>query len=580
MKIVCRKQSGATRFKLTTKVIKIKGKKMNLKNYRTKDAAAATRGVSMFRKLIITAVLMTSIQSFAGQDGNGGFGLDCGGKVQLLDLYEAQARYKYNVNLGPANLSVDQKFEIMMKRLDRINSRLADRYREQYKNLWSMAEILMSAKIIKNDDTLVASEIAYELDVGTTIYPENCSLIPLARNVMDNTLDKNIYFIGKYWNKIDNDNKAALILHELMYFDFLSKNLNKASLGRYPYTDITDSERSANSQPLRQIIALLASKQSETLPLDKIMNIILSETMGGYDYRGYNYNPIIYVQINDEVYWYVYKPELKLNVDGNYFEEVNGVPYSYKTSLQLWGYDWERSLEGNKFIYFDRDSPSKTRIYPKLTQQEIDSEKPNPKPIELHYVDGKAQLTLRANFVNVSYWSKNQIRSISTHFESDHSAITSINLPLFGEVADGKLKSIAFSPQNNLEEVEIFNTSTQMMTKQFSVIKNLKLKYSYEGQNIKEIFIGGFVNPLAFVKANRNLKGKFATDDYTTYSRWYLLLHPNGNIKCMYLRDRRKNATFKAKINNIWTDVNKKTVEFDINGNPFRVGCDVSPKKE
>ncbi|MES2770306.1 MAG: hypothetical protein V4596_14280 [Bdellovibrionota bacterium] len=213
-------------------------------------------------KILLAILLITSAQSFAGQDGNGGFGLECNGQLTLLDLYEAKTRYNYNFDLGPSNLSVDQKVELMLKRWERFNGPHAKFYQEKYKKFWERAIILNGQIVVKHDDVIIGDKLSYASDIGSTILPDNCSLVALARNLSNPaSLGKDIFLMGKYWNKLDNDNKAALIVHEMIYSAYIK---TKHSLGN-------------GSEPVRKLIALLSSTEAETLPLDELI-LFQSET--------------------------------------------------------------------------------------------------------------------------------------------------------------------------------------------------------------------------------------------------------------------------------------------------------------
>lgn len=220
----------------------------------------------MFNKLLLIAMLVASTQGFAGQDGNGGFGLNCNGRIEVLDLYEAKELNPYNVDLGPANASIDFKIEKMLKRLERVNKSLANRYREQYKNLWDFAIVLKGKNVINNTDVLIGKDIAYGVDVGETILPDNCKFTPLARNMYTDDLDFHIYFFAKYWDSLDNDNKAVLILHEMIYYDVTSGNLK--------FNGFAESANLYDSASVRKLVSVLTSTDAETMPLERFIQKI------------------------------------------------------------------------------------------------------------------------------------------------------------------------------------------------------------------------------------------------------------------------------------------------------------------
>lgn len=296
----------------------------------------------MFNKFLVALLLITSVQSFAGQDGNGGFGLNCSGKITLLDLYEAKERYKYSIDLGPENLSVDQKVEIMLKRLKKINRYAADRYAWFYKHLWTRATVLNGQIVVKNDDILVGSELAYKSDIGSAILPEDCKLIALARNLktVQQGIEQNIFFIGKYWDNLDNNNKAALIMHELIYFDYVTNQLSQIGLG-LPFNE------SLGSTPVRKIIGFIASKDADNASIEQIFaNFSLYKKHEGYNY----WLPTLFnFDINGFIVNYV--NYIRLSKDGKFITEFQS-------------YSPERRQKFNSFnsIQFGKQKYSATLI--------------------------------------------------------------------------------------------------------------------------------------------------------------------------------------------------------------------------
>ena len=211
----------------------------------------------MFKKLLITAVLMTSIQSFAGQDGNGGFGIECNKKLYLLDLYEATHRYNYTIDLGAPNLSVPDKVEIMLGRLERLMPNVAKYYRAEARKLFTTINngmaFLNNKKFVQDGKTLLDTENNQPLDIGLTLVCKNGRIIPIARNKYFTKNDLQIFLYEKEWKRLDNDNKAALILHELFY-----------AKQQFTYTQ-------RDSSQLRHLVALLSSNATENLNLPQFL---------------------------------------------------------------------------------------------------------------------------------------------------------------------------------------------------------------------------------------------------------------------------------------------------------------------
>lgn len=202
----------------------------------------------MFKKILLVAALTVTAFAQAGQDGNGGYGLECNGKLYVLDLYEAVNNHKLTVNLGTANLSVDEKVEIMLKRWEKLNKPLADEYRKKYYQMNQTSEILDDKVVMKDGDIIIGENISQVIDIGTTIIEKICKPVAMARNVdLGESVSTKIFFYRNYWNRLNNDGRAALKLHELIYYN------------------VRMTEH--NSQNVRRLIALLASDMVDTKPI-------------------------------------------------------------------------------------------------------------------------------------------------------------------------------------------------------------------------------------------------------------------------------------------------------------------------
>jgi hypothetical protein len=160
------------------------------------------------KKIFLIVMLMASA-AFAGGDleGNGGDAVYCPAtdKYTILDIVEA-SRNKLSVSLGDPSLSPEDKVKLAAKRLEKHIPNLAAWIYYRLDNFFDEASI-------EKDITLIDIP-----DSNHVSLPKGCDLVQVAvfedlgiphRNVY--TIDKNI------WDKLDNDNKAVLILHEIIY---------------------------------------------------------------------------------------------------------------------------------------------------------------------------------------------------------------------------------------------------------------------------------------------------------------------------------------------------------------------------
>ncbi len=155
--------------------------------------------------------LITSAAPHGGSVGNGGDVVTCvnaTNKTEVFDVYEARALRGWNLNLGDAQLSVEEKVELA---ISRINDNL---YTPGMRNL-----LLAYAQSFWNDYNLVPASTLVDIpDTLELSLPVGCVLTQTAIQIKNpSVFDKRYLINGDIWNILDNDNKAALILHEVVY---------------------------------------------------------------------------------------------------------------------------------------------------------------------------------------------------------------------------------------------------------------------------------------------------------------------------------------------------------------------------
>lgn len=143
--------------------------------------------------------------------GNGGFVLSCGEQpLMVLDLYEAKNRYFYNV-VQSEQTDVLAKAEEIISRLKNIDPVRARTYIEWLKNFYLESQILTDTEFMETPD------------LGLVKKPKECNLEQVIFQREPSRLSPARYIINeKLWNRLDSNNQAALIIHELIYRDFLS----------------------------------------------------------------------------------------------------------------------------------------------------------------------------------------------------------------------------------------------------------------------------------------------------------------------------------------------------------------------
>ncbi|WP_409479411.1 hypothetical protein [Pseudobdellovibrio sp. HCB154] len=151
-------------------------------------------------------VLLFAVKSYAqNRVGNGGDVVTCKDKSpQVLDLYESSAEI-----ITPAETDYQK---IVSERLDLLaeaQGKLADQYRIKFSGFLNDSEFKATAKLtdIKDSEHLVL--------------PKGCRLKQAA--IRKNATAKNeklFLFDNDNWQEMDSLNKAALIMHEIIYDHF------------------------------------------------------------------------------------------------------------------------------------------------------------------------------------------------------------------------------------------------------------------------------------------------------------------------------------------------------------------------
>ena len=162
--------------------------------------------------ILLALTLFCQTLSAGTEVANGGDAIVCGTSgsrarsAELFDFYEARSLRKIGTDLGAKSLSVDKKVQLLISRIQQISPLRATLYRTQ------------AAGFFKETLFLKASELVAVPDSNAIALPVGCKLEQLAvqREPMF-PQDKRYTINQDLWNELDNDSKAGLILHEIMY---------------------------------------------------------------------------------------------------------------------------------------------------------------------------------------------------------------------------------------------------------------------------------------------------------------------------------------------------------------------------
>ncbi|WP_413943638.1 hypothetical protein [Bdellovibrio sp. HCB-162] len=145
--------------------------------------------------------------------GNAGFAILCAGgvKAQTLDLYEVSERHGLVASYSNKSSAVEKAVDL----LSRLNS--LDPARAKMYRLWAQ-DFMGSATFVA-----AANEFVKTPDAGLVTLPTDCKLEQAVFQRNPSILNKSRYIVNStLWNKLDADNQAALIVHEVIYREFMN----------------------------------------------------------------------------------------------------------------------------------------------------------------------------------------------------------------------------------------------------------------------------------------------------------------------------------------------------------------------
>ena len=177
-------------------------------------------------KHLIIWTLLLSASAFAGKEGgNGGDVLVCKDEnknitsVELLDFYEARVKGRIKgIDLGDDSLSFSEKVQYAIDRLEKLDQRRAKKYRDRFKAFFNEDQFGWADRLVNIDDT------------GSLGIPQNCDIEQIATQEEASLPgDKRILIVKRYWDLLDANNKAGLVLHELIYSEAMDLRLAYAN---------------------------------------------------------------------------------------------------------------------------------------------------------------------------------------------------------------------------------------------------------------------------------------------------------------------------------------------------------------
>lgn len=175
--------------------------------------------MSKYLKTMVAAIAFLSA-SVAFADvrvvGNGGHIVICkdsAGRVrssEVLDRYEA--RHMGTIDLGTETLSLETKVELGLKRIERLDRKLAKDLRARSKDFFKTATYYSDLALPESHDE------------GQVILGDGCGLHQLALQQMSPLPSGKFYIVNeRFWKMLSGDDRAILVLHEVLYSYFHDK---------------------------------------------------------------------------------------------------------------------------------------------------------------------------------------------------------------------------------------------------------------------------------------------------------------------------------------------------------------------
>ena len=235
-------------------------------------------------KYLILCSLLLTATAFAGKEGgNGGDVLVCKDEnkkitsIELLDFYEARVKGRIKgIYLGDDSLSFTEKVHYAIDRLEKLDQRRAKKYRDRFEVFFNEDQFGWADRLVNIDDT------------GSLGIPQHCEIEQIATQEEPSLPgDKRILIVEKYWNLLDSNNKAGLVLHELIYSEAM--DLRQAYLNR-PEGAI---HLHSNSKKVRYFNSIIGSHDFNDMNYSEYYDVVRESDLIYVSFDGI-YFPLVY----------------------------------------------------------------------------------------------------------------------------------------------------------------------------------------------------------------------------------------------------------------------------------------------
>lgn len=204
--------------------------------------------------LIALTTLTPKAEGTGNETGNGGNVVLCLkngaiSSVELLDYYEATTYWGFHLDLGELMLDPLQKVHNVLERARRFHPETADELEKRAQGFFDDAILVSGVELTPVDDA------------GQYFLPVGCSLKQIAvQRPKEFPQDKTFLINKDIWDRLDNDQKAGLILHEIAY----EKLLHEPT----PF-GLKSDQYPRDSRIARYFNALISSSEYESLTFEQ-----------------------------------------------------------------------------------------------------------------------------------------------------------------------------------------------------------------------------------------------------------------------------------------------------------------------
>lgn len=186
--------------------------------------------VILFAVLCLMSLFRLDSAQAGGMESGGGSAVYCDGPntAELFDFYEAKTLRDIQLDLGPTTLDYMDKIKIVLARIANFDLARAGRYSLRLKSFLGEARFLSNITLPDIPDS------------NGLVFPGDCKLIQAAVQRTPEFPNDPFYLINKdLWDLMDNDSKAGLVLHEIIYREMREHRQKESSKARYYNSVVT-----------------------------------------------------------------------------------------------------------------------------------------------------------------------------------------------------------------------------------------------------------------------------------------------------------------------------------------------------